>query len=550
MATFHFHSQIIKRSAGKSATGASAYRAGEKIEDRRTGKTFDYTKKKGVDFSKILAPSNAKEWVFNRAELWNKVEEHESRKDAQLCREVEISLPVELTQQQQIDLALSYAQEQFVSKGMIADCCFHKLNDHSGNPHCHILLSMRELKDDGFGKKLESDWSKRGEILEGWRSAWAEHANSALERNGHNTRIDHRTLLDQKTDALENGQLEIAEKLNRSPTVHEGYGKEKYSRTHAENKDATAQTREMTTGWNEIKIQAGVSAMQNGEAGLSGKKLEQIQSGFPSVGHEQDQERTGGKGEKSKQQVARFTRRRSARHTVRAGAGDAERVSVEMLNAQIERDDEAHNLFMQGIEQSQQAMMKYVEQMQNDQQVRAWANAGETLTARNWQYEDQRIERAKRFIEERKNEEREHIEKLRDLKNNMKIEQAEFEQWKARNEEPQKRKMWMDNPAWTEWKALRDRAFTPTSKAQKAYTEAKAKDAQEQLEIGKYIAEKWHEIERATKNRQRISFLPTERVEIKLEQQKRDQEQWQEQEFIETMQVVDPSKPMVKGMNV
>jgi len=533
MANFHFHSQIIKRSAGKSATGASAYRAGEKIADRRTGQTFDYTKKKGVDCSIILAPENAKYWVFDRAELWNKVEKHENRKDAQLCREVEISLPVELTQQQQIDLALSYAQEQFVQNGMIADCCFHKLNDNSGNPHCHILLSMRELIDEGFGKKLATDWSKRGEILDGWRSAWAEHANSALERAGHSTRIDHRTLLDQKTKALEYGELEKAERLNRAPSVHEGYGKEKYSRTHEENRNATARTKEMRTGWNETVKLAVASAMQNQEAGLPSKK------------QEPDQQRGSGKGGERKRQVAHFSRRKTAKQIVRAGADGNESASVEMLNAQIERDDEAHNMFVQGLEEAQQAMIKHIEQMQKDEEVRGWAIAGESLTAKKWQYEDQRIEHAKRWIEDCKNEGRERTEKLRDLKNIMKIEQAEFEQWKAKNKEPARRKMWIDNPKWTEWKKERDRGFTSTYKAQKIYTEAKAQDAREQQKSEFERTEKAHEIERATKNRQKIALLPTEREDEKIEQRKRDQEQVQgKQQAIG----LDGNGPKIKGM--
>jgi ATP-dependent exoDNAse (exonuclease V) alpha subunit len=189
MAIYHLSASIIKRSAGRSATAAAAYRAAEKIVDERTGEVHDYTRKRGVDYSVILAPSGAHDFVFDRSTLWNSVELTEKRKDAQLAREIDIAIPRELDKQQAIDCVLGFVNEQFCRAGMVADVCFHQLDSH--NPHCHIMLTMRELEPNGFGKKRR-DWNDVRK-LEQWRAAWSRHANAALERAKSKSRIDHRS---------------------------------------------------------------------------------------------------------------------------------------------------------------------------------------------------------------------------------------------------------------------------------------------------------------------------------------------------------------------
>ena len=193
MAIYHLSASIIKRSAGRSATAAAAYRAAEKIVDERTGEVHDYTRKRGVDYSVILAPEGAPDFVFDRSKLWNEVERVEKRKDAQLAREIDIAIPIELDREQAIDCVLAFVSEQFCREGMVADVCFHKLDSH--NPHAHLLLTMRELEleptGSGFGKKRR-DWNDVRK-LEQWREAWAKHANAALSRAKAQARIDHRS---------------------------------------------------------------------------------------------------------------------------------------------------------------------------------------------------------------------------------------------------------------------------------------------------------------------------------------------------------------------
>jgi ATP-dependent exoDNAse (exonuclease V) alpha subunit len=194
---------MISRSQGRSATAAIAYRVAERIEDRRTGLTFDYAKRGGVDHTETLAPDHAPDWVFDRSELWNRVEEAETRKNSQVAREVRVALPAELTHAQRVELVRDFAQEQFVNRGMIADIALHApgRDGDDRNHHAHILLTTREIGPEGFTTK-NRDWNKV-ELLEGWREAWARDANLALERAGIEERIDHRTLEAQRDEALE-----------------------------------------------------------------------------------------------------------------------------------------------------------------------------------------------------------------------------------------------------------------------------------------------------------------------------------------------------------
>ena len=209
MAIYHLRATMISRSQGRSATAAAAYRVAERIEDRRTGLTFDYAARGGVDHTEILAPDHAPDWVRDRSELWNRVEESETRKNSQVAREVRVALPDELTHAQRVALVRDYAQAQFVDRGMVADIALHAPGREGDerNHHAHILLTTREIDAEGsvpgggFTTK-NRDWNKV-EVLEGWREAWARDSNAALERAGLEDRVDHRTLVAQRDEALE-----------------------------------------------------------------------------------------------------------------------------------------------------------------------------------------------------------------------------------------------------------------------------------------------------------------------------------------------------------
>ena len=232
IAIYHCSIKIVSRGKGKSAVAAAAYRSGEKLTNEWDGLTHDYTKKGGVVHSEILLPAHAPPTFSDRSTLWNSVELSEKSNNAQLAREVEIALPVELSREEQTRLVREYCSSQFVSKGMIADFNLHDTG--GGNPHAHILLTMRPLDEKGAwlpkskkeyvldenGERIRLpsgryktrkvdlvDWNNR-ENAEVWRRAWADLANEFLERNDCPERIDHRSYERQGIEQI--------------PTVHVG----------------------------------------------------------------------------------------------------------------------------------------------------------------------------------------------------------------------------------------------------------------------------------------------------------------------------------------
>lgn len=226
MAIFHMQARVISRANGHSSTAAAAYRHGLRIEDFKTGEVFDYTRKSGVSGSIILLPAGADPRLSDPAFLWNEVEKSEKRADAQVAREFDIALPVELNNEQKKALAVDYCREHFTDKGMIADIAFHKLD--SDNPHFHVMLTTRRLTPDGagFASKKERAWNDREQLQE-WRKGWADTANEHLANAGIDAKIDHRSLADQKAEldtlpapTIEQQAQSIA--LDRAPTIHRG----------------------------------------------------------------------------------------------------------------------------------------------------------------------------------------------------------------------------------------------------------------------------------------------------------------------------------------
>ena len=166
IAIYHCNISIISRGKGKSAVAAAAYRSGEKITNEWDGETHDFTRKRGVVHTEILLPPHAPPSFSDRATLWNSVELYEKAGNAQLAREIDAALPIELSREEQIRLVREYCSSQFVSKGMCVDFAIHDTD--SGNPHCHIMLTMRPLDERGAWaakSKKEYDLDENGERI-------------------------------------------------------------------------------------------------------------------------------------------------------------------------------------------------------------------------------------------------------------------------------------------------------------------------------------------------------------------------------------------------
>ncbi|MBW8911376.1 MAG: MobA/MobL family protein, partial [Sphingomonas sp.] len=180
MAIYHFSAKVISRANGSSAVAASAYRSASRLHDERLDRHHDFSNKAGVVHSEVMLPDGAPEYLSDRERLWNAVEAAEKRTDAQLAREIEFAIPREMSQEQGIALARDFVRQEFVDRGMIADLNVHWDVGADGmpKPHAHVMLTLREVGEDGFGKK-NRDWN-RADLLEKWRERWSEHVNQRL----------------------------------------------------------------------------------------------------------------------------------------------------------------------------------------------------------------------------------------------------------------------------------------------------------------------------------------------------------------------------------
>jgi Ti-type conjugative transfer relaxase TraA len=236
VAIAHFSASIVSRGGGRSVVLSAAYRHCAKMEYEREARTIDYTRKEGLVHEEFMLPADAPKWV--RAMIadrsaagaseafWNKVEAFEKRSDAQLARDLTIALPLELSTKQNIALVRDFLEKHILAKGMVTDWVYH---DNPGNPHIHLMTTLRPLTEEGFGSKKvavngedgQPVRTKSGKILyELWagstddfnslRDGWFERLNHHLALGGIDLRIDGRSYEKQG--------------IGLEPTIHLGVG--------------------------------------------------------------------------------------------------------------------------------------------------------------------------------------------------------------------------------------------------------------------------------------------------------------------------------------
>ncbi|MBM2328833.1 MobA/MobL family protein, partial [Sulfitobacter pseudonitzschiae] len=226
MASYHLSVKTIKRSAGRSATAAAAYRVGERIECQREGRVHDYTRKQGIEETFILTPKDAPDWASDRSRLWNEAEASETRRNSVTAREWELALPSEISAEARSQITRDFAQELVSRYGVAVDVAIHAPHREGDqrNHHAHVLTSTRKLEAGGFTAKTRVlDSAKTGGVeIEQMRGLWAELQNRALERVGEVERVDHRSLEKQRETALDRGDKLSAEELDRDPELKLG----------------------------------------------------------------------------------------------------------------------------------------------------------------------------------------------------------------------------------------------------------------------------------------------------------------------------------------
>src|SRR5699024_2447187 len=230
MAIYHLSVQTILIGKGQSAIASAAYRSGEKLHSERYGKDNFYPREVQPE-TFIMKLEHAPEWVLDREKLWNSVEEIEKPINARLAREINIALPIELSNDEQNDLAKNYVKENFVDEGRVADVSIHR--DDINNPHFHVMLTVRPFDENGeWGKKQKKvyvydddgnkmktekgnsksktiklkDWDSK-ERLNIWRENRAKITNKYLEKKGLTERISEKRYAEQA--------------IEKQPTIHE-----------------------------------------------------------------------------------------------------------------------------------------------------------------------------------------------------------------------------------------------------------------------------------------------------------------------------------------
>ncbi|GAD57494.1 MobQ family relaxase [Limimaricola cinnabarinus] len=352
MASYHLSVKTIKRSAGRSATAAAAYRAGERIDCQREGRVHDYTAKQGVEDSFIVAPEGAPAWTQDRAALWNAAEAHETRKNSVTAREWELALPSELGADERAEITRAFAEQLVGRYGVAVDVAIHAPHREGDqrNHHAHLLTSTRRLEAEGFTDKTRVlDAAKTGGVeIEEMRGVWAELQNRALERAGEAERVDHRSLDAQRESALERGDLASAEELDRAPEVKLGPAANAMERramreAAAEGRDYEPVTERGSTVHGARQARAMVREMRErldrareiyGEAREEGQR--RVSAGLAALRTATTKNRTAGRGsEDVRERLARIVGRDSAE----AGMEQADRSRAqERLRETLDND--------------------------------------------------------------------------------------------------------------------------------------------------------------------------------------------------------------------
>ena len=178
---------------------------------------YPHSDPKRVRYTEVMLPSNAPPAYADRQALWNAVDAAEKSRTAQTARRFTITLPRELTFEQNLALIHGYCTKQFVDKGMVCDLYYH--DSDNGNPHVHLMLTMRAMDKQGHwlpktktayildengericganGRWLREridtvDWNDQ-KYAEIWRHEWEVAQNKALEAAGYTERIDMRS---------------------------------------------------------------------------------------------------------------------------------------------------------------------------------------------------------------------------------------------------------------------------------------------------------------------------------------------------------------------
>jgi|APEBP8051072433_1049376.scaffolds.fasta_scaffold00198_29 MobA/MobL family. len=228
MAIYHASVKSFSRGKGESSIAAAAYRAGLDLVDTKTRGVHRFSSRKGVAAHFMLAPAGAPSWCSDARVFWDANEAWESRQNARVARELEVSLPSELGPDRRQALALELGQLLVDRYKAVVLVAIHQPSEKGDqrNHHVHLLMSAREIGPEGFGVRAGAEFDARGgrgaEEVRAIRALVSETINASLASAGIDDRVDHRSLKDQARAAEAVGDFDKAAELSRPPTKHVG----------------------------------------------------------------------------------------------------------------------------------------------------------------------------------------------------------------------------------------------------------------------------------------------------------------------------------------
>ncbi len=204
----HATAKQVGRSSGRSSVAAAAYRSATLMVDERTGLVHDYTKKSGVEYSRVYTPYNAPEDLRDRANLWNAVEQKENRRNSTTAHELEIAFPHEFNALQRREAGDAISRELMNRYNCAVDIAYHQPNREGDqrNFHAHILFTTRgfdEGSKDGWSKNkfrdlaadkitIDGENTTRGkEEVKSLRAFTAQEMNRIAERDNLGVKTEH-----------------------------------------------------------------------------------------------------------------------------------------------------------------------------------------------------------------------------------------------------------------------------------------------------------------------------------------------------------------------
>lgn len=228
MAIYHANLKNFSRGKGDSSLAAAAYRAGLDLMDTKTRDWHRYSQRRGVAAVHMLAPAGSPQWCSDAKTFWDANEQWETRKNALVARELEVSLPHELSSAQREALAIALGQLLVDRYQCVVMVAIHEPvgGSDTRNHHTHLLMSSRKVGSEGLGERAGLAFDARGgkgaEEVRAVRELVGVLINANLARAGVAQEVDHRSLKDQAKAAAARGDHQAAIRLTRPPTKHVG----------------------------------------------------------------------------------------------------------------------------------------------------------------------------------------------------------------------------------------------------------------------------------------------------------------------------------------